>query len=84
MLKNSAARDPGFLTVLQRMQREFLEIPGLRLTLAQAQRLWSVDALVCESLLAALVDARFLVRSRDGAFHRREDVMYEQPLRRAV
>jgi hypothetical protein len=58
--------------VLQRIQGEYLEMPGLRLTTAQAQRLWGLDRDVCESLLAALVDVKFLCRTRDGAFIRPE------------
>ena len=56
--------------VLQRIQGEFVEMPGLRLTAPQAQRLWGLDRDVCDALLAALVDARFLGRTRDGAFVR--------------
>ena len=43
-------------------------MPGLRLTGAQARRLWGLDAVVCEALLGALVDAKFLFQTRDGAF----------------
>lgn len=56
--------------VLQRIQGEFVEMPGLRLTTAQAQRLWGLDRDVCDALLGALVDARFLSQTRDGAFVR--------------
>ena len=55
---------------LRRICGEYLEMPGLRLTLPQAQRLWNLDALVCEALMGALVDARFLTRMGDGAFVR--------------
>jgi hypothetical protein len=58
--------------LLRRIQSEFLEMPGLRLTSRQAQRLWNLDMLVCESLLAALVDVRFLVE-QDGVFLQRTD-----------
>ncbi len=58
--------------VLQRIQGEYLEMPGLRLTTAQAQRLWGLDREVCEALLGALVDTKFLCRTRDGAFVRPE------------
>lgn len=58
--------------VLQRIQGEYLEMPGLRLTTAQAQRLWGLERDVCEALLAALVDTKFLCRTRDGAFVRPE------------
>ena len=54
--------------VLRRVQGEFLEMPGLRLTAPQARRLWGLDAPICEALLSALVDANFLFKTRDGAF----------------
>lgn len=56
--------------VLQRIQGEFVEMPGLRLTSAQAQRLWGLERDVCDALLGALVDAKFLAQTRDGAFIR--------------
>ena len=56
--------------VLQRIQGEFLEMPGLRLTSAQAQRLWGLERDVCTALLGALVDAKFLAQTRDGAYVR--------------
>jgi hypothetical protein len=45
-------------------------MPGLRLTTAQAQRLWGLDHAACDAVLAALVDSKFLFRTRDGAFVR--------------
>lgn len=56
--------------VLQRVQGEFSEMPGLCLTAAQAQRLWGLDRDFCDTLLKTLVDARFLVQRRDGTFIR--------------
>ena len=56
--------------VLQRIQGEYVEMPGLRLTPAQAQRLWGLERDVCNALLGALVDAKFLAQTRDGAFIR--------------
>jgi hypothetical protein len=56
--------------VLRRVQGEFLEMPGLRLTEAQARRLWGLEPAACRALLDALVDAKFLFRTRDGAFMR--------------
>jgi hypothetical protein len=58
--------------VLRRVQSEFLEMPGLRLTEAQARRLWGLDEASCGALLGALVDAKFLFKTRDGAFMRVE------------
>ena len=56
--------------VLRRVQGEYTEMPGLRLTTAQAQRLWGLDRAACDALLGALVDAKFLFQTRDGAFVR--------------
>jgi len=67
--------------VLRRVQGEFLEMPGLRLTEAQARRLWGLDATSCGELLGLLVDAKFLFRTRDGAFMRVEHAV---PVRAAL
>ncbi len=55
---------------LQRIQGEYLEMPGLRLTTAQAQRLWNLDRPTTERLLGRLVETRFLSKTRDGSFVR--------------
>jgi hypothetical protein len=60
----------GIQDVVRRVRGEFLEMPGLRLTAEQARRLWRLDETACEAVLGALVDARFLARTRDGAFVR--------------
>ena len=65
-----SAQQQPLADVLRRVQGEFTEMPGLRLTSAQAQRLWGLDRSACETLLRALVDAKFLLRTRDGAFVR--------------
>jgi hypothetical protein len=66
-------RVPTIEETLQRVQGEFREMPGLRLTTAQASRLWGLDAISSQALLEALVDARFLRRTPDGAFMRPTD-----------
>src|SRR5262249_26752412 len=58
--------------LLRRIQAEFNEMPGLRLTRAQARRLWALDDAVCDAVLTALLDARFLARSGDTSFVRAE------------
>lgn len=58
-----------FADAVRRVRAEFLEMPGLSLTSAQAARLWAFDAALCNEVLAALVDTRFIVRSR-GMFVR--------------
>jgi hypothetical protein len=42
-------------------------MPGLKLTVQQAQRLWGIDRLTCEAVIAELTESRFLLRTRDGA-----------------
>ena len=59
--------------VLQRIQGEFVEMPGLCVTVAQARRLWGLEREVCDALLGALVDAKFLARTRDGAYIRMDN-----------
>ena len=54
--------------LLQRIQCEFLEMPGLRLTERQARRLWNLDSLACANILRVLVDGGFLFRTPDGSF----------------
>jgi hypothetical protein len=52
----------------QLVRGEFLEVPGLDLTREQAQRLWGLDRIACDQLLAALVESRFLRRTRDNRY----------------
>jgi hypothetical protein len=54
----------------QLVRAEYLEIPGLNLTRDEAQRLWGLDREACEQLLAALVERRFLKRTRDNRYLR--------------
>lgn len=57
-------------TLLARIRGEYLEMPGLRLTFEQAQRLFGVDRMLCRMMLDALVEARFLCVRPDGAYAR--------------
>ena len=45
---------------------EFLEMPGLNVTIPQACRLWSIDRPQCVRILDALLASGFLRRSGDG------------------
>jgi aryl carrier-like protein len=55
---------------LQLIKAEYREIPGLKLTTRQVQRLWGLDSVRCDSLLAALVDAKVLRRTVDHRYVR--------------
>jgi len=54
--------------LVRRIRAEFLEMPGLCLTMQQAQRLWCLEPRACEALLKTLIDARFLRRTDRGLF----------------
>lgn len=49
--------------VLRRIRTEYLEMPGLCLTLKQAQRLWGLDEATCREAMQILVDTKFLSRA---------------------
>jgi hypothetical protein len=48
--------------VLQRICGEYLEMPGLRLTVKQTARFWSMDEQTCARSLDYLVEIGFLAR----------------------
>jgi hypothetical protein len=50
----------------ERVRAEFLEMPGLRLTLAQAARLWGMSPDLCQRVLDELILAGFLRRTAAG------------------
>jgi hypothetical protein len=62
--------DEPITGLLYRVRSEFLEMPGLRLTPAQAARLWALDRLTSERILDGLTLAGFLFRNGDGAYSR--------------
>ena len=67
------AEDGGVMTgrdLLSRARGEYLEMPGLSLTLEQAQRLWALDCATCSRVLSSLVRAGFLRQRRDGSYVR--------------
>jgi hypothetical protein len=56
--------------MLRRIRAEFLEMPGLRLTLDQARRLCGVERALCQIVLDALVNENFLSVKADGTYAR--------------
>ncbi len=59
-----------FQRLVERVRCEFLEMPGLRLTMPQAARLWGLDQPSCEAVVDALVRCEFLQRTASGAVAR--------------
>jgi hypothetical protein len=60
----------AFNDLVCRVQSEFLEMPGLRLTEPQVRRLSGLEPSYCADVLGVLVGAGFLVRTKDGFFMR--------------
>lgn len=57
--------------LLRRIMGEFNEMPSLRLTRAQAMRLWALDCVTCEAVLRALLETQFLQRDHSGQYLKR-------------
>ena len=56
--------------LLQRIRGEYLEPPSLRLTPAQARRLFGLEPDMCGATLEALLNEHFLVCTNEGLFVR--------------
>jgi hypothetical protein len=56
--------------LLRRARGEYREMPGMRLTIEQAMRLWDVDRPTCQSLLTSLVEAHFLDLDAHGRYRK--------------
>ena len=71
--------------VVNRLCAEFLEMPGLRLTSGQVQRLCGVEKTLCQQGLDSLVEAKFLYVKSDGVYARTTDGEVSRPrMARAV
>jgi len=46
--------------LLDRIRSEYLEMPGMTLTLAEARRFWNLDERFCQQLLTTLIESGFL------------------------
>ena len=52
------------------VRSEYAEMPGLKLTEQQIQRLWNLDDTLCDAVIASLVAARFIKPTRGDAYIR--------------
>src|SRR5437762_8242446 len=59
--------------VMQQIRGEYLEMPGLRLTPNQLQRLCGIEHTLCRLVLDALVTAKFLCLTANGHYARLTD-----------
>ena len=59
-----------FEALLQQVRAEYGDVPNLRLTPSQAQRLFDLEPPMCATILDALLKESFLWRTHDGLFVR--------------
>jgi hypothetical protein len=59
---------PQLESLVARVRGEYWEMPGLRVTVAQACRLWQVDVSTCGMLLDQLVHECFLCKTDNGFY----------------
>ena len=64
------SRDGGIRTVMDQVRAEYAEMPGLCITLPQAQRLWALDKRTCEAVFSGLIARGVLRRTSKGRFVR--------------
>jgi chromosome condensin MukBEF complex kleisin-like MukF subunit len=69
-LQAQRRRDQAFATALSTAIAHYYETPGLRLTTAQAARLWDISVDVCGAVLDTLVARRFLSRTASAHYVR--------------
>ena len=59
-----------YRTLVERVRAEFLEMPGLQLTLEQAQRFWGIDRAACREVFDSLIEIGFLCVRPNGMYGR--------------
>ena len=66
MLFKTARED----ALLRRVRGEYREMPGMRLTIEQAMRLWNVDRQACAAVLNSLVASHYLQVDTFGRYRK--------------
>lgn len=61
---------PPRLQLLQRVAGEYREMPGLNLTVSQAERLFGLDSSTCASILTTLLERGVLRQATNGRYLR--------------
>jgi len=65
-----AVRSETIRDLARRMEAEYAEMPGLSLTLPQAQRLWTADRHTCQTVFDRLIARGVLRMTTKGRFVR--------------
>ncbi|HEY7173148.1 MAG TPA: hypothetical protein VH417_19990 [Vicinamibacterales bacterium] len=70
--------------IVERVRSEYLEMPGMRLTPRQLQRLCGIGPSVCDAVLESMVAARFLMMKPDGTYARASDGLPQPRMAKAA
>ena len=70
--------------VRERIRAEYLEMPGLDLTVDQVQRLCGIERPICTTVLDGLVEEHFLCVKPNGAYARAWEGFRSRPAKSAV
>ena len=62
--------ETGLGAALAAVKREYDEMPGLALTVGQAQRLWALEPRMCSVVLSRLVESGYLCQTESGHYAR--------------
>ena len=65
--------------LLQGIEGEYREMPGLSLTARQAERLWGLDTTTCAFVLMTLVQRGVLKLTKNGMYVRGQACAMENP-----
>ena len=57
-------------SLMELVRAEYGEMPGLSVTLSQAQRLWAVDHATCEEVFSRLISEGVVRKTSKGRFVR--------------
>jgi hypothetical protein len=63
----------AFDKLVVRIRKEYVGMPGLRLTIEQGSRLWGLERDQCADVLQVLVERAFLALGADGKYGRPSD-----------
>jgi hypothetical protein len=63
-------RAAAIRTLMEQVQAEYAEMPGLSVTLPQARRLWALDQATCEEVFSRLIAEGVLRMTAKGGFVR--------------
>ena len=67
---DTTARSGAIHGLLKQVRAEYAEMPGLSVTLMQAQRLWAADRATCEEVFRRLIFFGVLRETTKGRFVR--------------